>query len=106
MINTSKIKKEVLDLIFDINQWKYKNDYLGYTQTEFSENMSKKYEYLYTNSKTLFERCILGNLKIEHLDYILSMIEKVNNGGDFKKISQEVGQKMVDFYVKPVLEKK
>ena len=31
------------------------------------------------------------------------MIDKVNNGQDYQTASQEVGQKLVDVYVKPLI---
>jgi hypothetical protein len=107
MVDTQKIKTEVKGLCDDAQLWyyKYKNsNNIATAKIEFKEEMKKKYEYLYTNSSTLFERCILGELNIQQLNYILSMIEKVNSGADYKTTSTEVGQHMVDIYVKPLLE--
>ena len=106
MLDTDKIKTEVLALMEDTRIWHSRRDYIGYSKNEFSDAMASKYTYLHTNSKTLFERCIQGDLNMEYLDYIMKMIVKVNNGGDYNKVSQEVGQKMVDIYVKPMLDKK
>lgn len=106
MLDTEQIKTEVLALMEDTRTWHSRRDYFGYSKNEFSDAMSSKYTYLHTNSKTLFERCIQGDLNIGYLDYILGMIQKVNNGGDYNTVSQEVGQKMVDIYVKPMLDKK
>ena len=35
----------------------------------------------------------------------LKMLDKVNNGADYKQTSIAVGQKLVDVYVKPMLDK-
>lgn len=105
MLDTNQIKTEVLALMEDTRIWHSRRDYVGYSKTEFNDAMAIKYEYLHNNSKTLFERCIQGDLNLEYLEYILGMIIKVNNGGDYNKVSQEVGQKMVDIYVKPMLDK-
>jgi hypothetical protein len=73
---------------------------------QFVEVMKAKYEYLMTNSATLFERVMQGDLNMAQLDYMLAMIDKVNNGADYHDTSVEVGQKLVDVYVKPMLDKK
>jgi len=106
MLDTEQIKTEVLALMEDTRTWHSRRDYVGYSKNEFSDAMSIKYTYLHTNSKTLFERCIQGDLNLGYLDYILGMIQKVNGGSDYNTVSQEVGQKMVDIYVKPMLDKK
>lgn len=98
MLDTNKIKLEVINLLNDTKCSEI-ND------TLFKERMQTKYKYLYTNSSTLFDSCIKGDLNQQQLDYILTMIEKVNSGADYHKTSIEVGQQFVDVYVKPMLEK-
>jgi hypothetical protein len=106
MLDTTQIKTEVLALMEDTRKWCSQGYYIDYSKIEFSNEMSEKYIYLYTNSKTLFERCIQGDINLNYLDYILEMIQKVNSGSNYNNVSQEVGQKMVDIYVKPMLDKK
>ena len=67
--------------------------------------MKEQFNSLYENSKTLFEKCISGDLNMNEFNYMLSMLDKVNAGNDFQAVSQEVGQKLVDIYVKPLLDK-
>ena len=106
MLETKKIKNEVQRLSEDTIHWHHKRIYTDKNKEEFTTEMKSKYEYLYTNSSTLFERCIQGELNMQQLNYILSMIEKVNGGADYQTTSTEVGQFMVDVYVKPLLDNK
>lgn len=106
MLDTKQIKNEVQRLCEDTVHWHHKKIYIDKNKEEFTTEMKNKYEYLYKNSSTLFERCIQGELNIQQLNYILSMIEKVNGGADYQNTSTEVGQFMVDVYVKPLLDNK
>jgi hypothetical protein len=107
MVDTLKIKSEVMELSKETRKWQMQNgEYRGMTKEIFIELMKTKYDYLYTNSSTLFERCIMGDLNMEQFNYMLNMLDKVNAGKDFQAASQEVGQKLVDIYVKPLIENK
>jgi hypothetical protein len=106
MLDTSKLKTEVHGLGADTRAWHYKRDFRDMDREQFVEVMKVKYEYLMTNSATLFERVMQGDLNMGQLDYMLAMIDKVNNGANYHDTSVEVGQKLVDVYVKPMLDKK
>ena len=107
MTDAVKIKSEVLELSSETRKWQMQSgDYRNMTKETFIELMQPKFEYLYTNSKTLFERCIIGDLNMQQFNYILSMLDKVNAGKDYQSASQEIGQKFVDIYVKPLIENK
>lgn len=106
MLDTIKLKSEVYELGTDTRTWHSKRDFRDMNREEFVEAMKIKYEYLFTNSATLFERVMQGDLNMQQLDYMLAMIDKVNNGADYHQTSVEIGQKLVDVYVKPMLDKK
>lgn len=107
MSNPEQIRKEVLELMSDTRIWHSQREFKGLTKEQFGDQMKIKYEYLYTNSSTLFERCIMGDLNMNQFNYMISMLEKVNSGkSDYKSVSTEVGQKLVDVYVKPLLNDK
>lgn len=106
MLDTSKLKLEVNGLGADTRVWHSKREYRDMNREEFVEAMKAKYEFLFTNSVTLFERVMQGDLNMQQLDYMLLMIDKVNNGANYHDTSVEVGQKLVDVYIKPMLEKK
>ena len=104
MVDTLKIKSEVMELSKETQKWQMQNGkYQSMTKENFIEIMQNKYNYLYTNSSTLFERCVIGDLNMEQFNYMVNMIEKVNSGKDYQAVSQEVGQKLVDIYVKPLI---
>ena len=106
MVDTIILRKEVKELNDETRKWQLKRpEYREMSIETFTEEMKIKYEYLYTNSSTLFERCVKGDLNMEEFNYMVNMIEKVNAGKDYQSVSQEVGQKLVDIYVKPLIEK-
>lgn len=104
MLDTIKIRDAVNGLNKDNRDWLYKRDFRGLTREQFVAEMETKYEYLFTNSKTLFERCLKADLNMEQLEYMLNMIDRVNAGADYHSTSVEVGQKLVDVYVKPLID--
>jgi hypothetical protein len=106
MLDTIKLKMEIDSLGADTRLWHSKRDFRDMGREEFVEVMKVKHEYLFTNSATLFERVMQGDLNMQQLNYMLAMIDKVNGGADYHETSVEVGQKLVDVYVKPMLEKK
>lgn len=106
MVDTVILRKEVKELNDETRKWQLKRpEYREMSIETFTEEMKIKYEYLYTNSSTLFERCVKGDLNMEEFNYMVNMIDKVNSGKDYQAVSQEVGQKLVDIYVKPLIEK-
>ena len=106
MVDTIILRNEVAELNDETRKWQGKRpEYRDMSIETFAEQMKNKFEYLYTNSATLFERCIKGDLNMEQFNYMVNMIDKVNSGKDYQAVSQEVGQKLVDIYVKPLIEK-
>lgn len=76
-------------------------------------NFLKKYKYIEKDYNFLYNIIINNDLKngksqeLQILNFMLSKIDDVNNNKDSKKnIEVEVGQVLVDNYVKPMLEKK
>jgi hypothetical protein len=113
MLDTHKIKAEAIGLCDDTKLWYYKcennnfdnNSNIYTDKASFTELMKIKYNYLYTNSSTLFERCLVGDLNMQQFHFMLEMLDKVNSGADYQTTSTEVGQRLVDVYVKPLIEK-
>jgi len=106
MINPEQIRQEVLAIMADTRLWHSQREFKGLTKEQFIDQMKLKYEYLHSNSSTLFERCIAGDINMSQFNYMLSMLEKVKAGKDYEQVSVEVGQKLVDVYVKPMLNEK
>ena len=107
MVDTTTLCNEVSQLLDETRKWQSKrSEYRDISIELFTEQMQSRFEYLFTNSSTLFERCIKGDLNMEQFNYMISMIDKVNSGKDYHIASTEVGQKLVDIYVKPLIEDK
>ena len=98
MSNPSQINEEVLNLMSDTRIWHSQRDFKGLSREEFIDIMKTKYNYLHTNSSTLFDRCIAGDLNMDQFNYMI--------GKDYQQASTEVGQKLVDIYVSPLLNDK
>ena len=105
MVDTILLKTQVLEIMEQTRKWHAKREYQNMTREQFGEAMQNKFNFLYNNSSTLFDRCIIGDINLQQLDYMISMINKVNNGSNYQTVTQEVGQKLVDIYVKPLIEK-
>ena len=107
MVDTIIIRKEVSQLIDETHKWQVKRpEYRDISIEIFVEQMKSRFEYLFTHSSTLFERCVKGDLNMEQFNYMITMIEKVNAGKDYDVASTEIGQKLVDVYVKPLIDEK
>ena len=107
MVETSIIRREVEELLDETRKWQSKRlEYRDISIELFTEQMQSRFEYLFTNSSTLFERCIKGDLNMEQFNYMITMIDNVNSGKDYHTASTEVGQKLVDIYVKPLIQDK
>ena len=106
MSNPSKINEEVLNLMSDTRLWHSQREFKGLSREQFIDNMKIKYNYLHTNSSTLFDRCIAGDLNMDQFNYMINMLKKINEGKDYQQASTEVGQKLVDIYVSPLLNDK
>ena len=103
-IDTIKLRQEVSDICNERYQWQLQRpEYREMSVETFTEKMTQKYEYLSTKSSTLFEQCIKGDLNMEQFKYMMNKLEEVNTGKDYNTASQEVGQKLVDVYVKPLI---
>ena len=90
----------------DYNDFIGKKKFLDYSQTQFESEMEKKYTLLYNSYKTIFKQCITGNMDISVFTYMISKAKDINKN----KISEydasvSVGEKLVDTFVKPILEK-
>jgi hypothetical protein len=105
MSDIDRIKTEVIDLMQETRKWHSQREYKNLSREEFIEKMKVKFEFLYCKSSTLFNNAIAGDLNMNQLNYMLLMLKKVNEGGDYHKVSTEVGQNLVDVYVKPLLDK-
>ena len=73
---------------------------------KYESKMIEKYNYLYKNVNSIFNGCLKGEMDINVLTYMINQAKNIKNN----KISQEdasvkIGEKLVDTYVKPLIDK-
>lgn len=70
------------------------------------EALSERYEDFKKNYPVLFEKACDGSLEFEKIDYMLRMLERVQNKSTTQfDASAAVGQKLYDAYVAPRISK-
>ena len=74
------------------------------------EDKPKHFSDIYSNFKKrypmLYDMCCEKDFDITHLEYMVKMIKSMNAGSfDNETASKEVGQKMFDHFVSPILQK-
>lgn len=105
--NYDLILEQSKEIILNYNNFinkKYEN---CKTHEQFKELMCEKYDYLYNNFKTIFTQCINGNMDINLLTYMIVQIKDIEqNKISNHNASIKVGEKLVEKYVKPLINKK
>ena len=92
-----KVRKEVVE-----NQELIKND-----TEKFNELMKEKYSDFVEHYPTIYRKIVEGTLDPDKFEYMMDMLTNVKgNNISQHDASVKVGQKLVDHYVKPELEKK
>jgi len=70
------------------------------------KHFSKVYSHFQSTYPMLFDMCCSDRFDIETLKYMLNMMRKINNGNETEEsASIEVGQKIFDKYVSPIVDK-
>jgi hypothetical protein len=82
------------------------NDYSNKKRFEsFEAEMNEKYAYLKNNSVTIFNLCIKGDMNIKMLTYMIGQATELKkNNISSHDASVNVGQVLVDTFVKPKLD--
>jgi hypothetical protein len=91
-------------LLDDFKLYNNKNEFEQKTDDEFNKLMIVKYEYLYNNCLTIYNQCIENKMDMSILEYMIQQIKDIEKN----KISQhnasiKVGEKLLDKYVKPII---
>ena len=101
-LDYDRILNEVKKLNKCCNDYKNKKNYKELSDKEFENNMKNEFSYIETNLNSIFKQCISGHMDIAVLTYM------INQAKDIKKnkisnhdASVNVGQKLVDKFVKP-----
>ena len=89
-------------LLNDCKKFKNKKDFMTNSDEEFNKLMKEKYIILNTNYNTIFNQCLDGTMDMDILTYMVNQINNINKNKISKHdASVNVGQKLVDKFVKP-----
>ena len=106
MANTTLIWDEVKQIIIEKKKFDNKKSYLNLNFDQFKNKLKKKFNNLSTNFPTIFEKTINGTMDMSRLKFMLNMINKVNNNEITEhNASVQIGEKLVNEYVKPMIDK-
>lgn len=101
-----KILKEANNLLSDYNNYSNKKDFKNESYDSFKEIMIKKYEYLHNEVNSIFIQCIEGNMDIKILKFMITQAKEIQkNNISNHDASVKVGEKLVDKFIKPMLDK-
>lgn len=91
--------KEMKRCCDDHKNGKYCNDM---TDAEFLNKMETDFSYVVTNSKVIFDKVYLGNMDLTVFTYMINKAKDIKrNKVTNYDASVDVGQKLVDTFVKP-----
>ena len=105
-VNYDKLLVDIKNLHKDCKDYKNKKKYANLSQKEFEENMVKEYSYVKNNFGSIYTQCLSGHMDLNIITYMINQAKQVQKS----KISNHdasvnVGQKLVDTFIKPNLNK-
>jgi hypothetical protein len=105
-INYDKLLIDIKKLQKDCKDYTNKKKYCDLSQTEFEEKMVKDYSYIKNNFASIFTQCITGHMDLNVITYMINQAKEIQkNKLSNHDASVNVGQKLVDTYIKPNIEK-
>ena len=91
-------------LLQDHADYKSNIKFKDYTDESFKLEMIDKYIYLNTTVKSIFDLCLSGKMDLKILSYMISQIKNIKTNNISKHdASVNVGEKLVDTFIKPKL---
>jgi hypothetical protein len=94
------------NLLEDLRLYNSKNKFTNIPFDELKILMHKKYEYLHDNCLTIFTQCMENNMDISILEFMINQIKNIEKNKISKHdASIKVGEKLVEKYVKPMINK-
>lgn len=104
--NYDKILQDVKEIKNNLYKFNNKKAFTAMTFDEFKQEMTTKYNELYTSFNFIFNRVISGELDMNMFSFMINKAKSVqkNNLSSFEA-SKEVGTKLVDSFIKPKLDK-
>ena len=106
-MNYDLILSQVKELTKKYNQFINKKNYKDLSHDEFKKKMEDEYSYLNTNNKSIFTKTIEGQIDLTIFSYMVNKAKDIQkNKISNHDASVDVGQKLVDTFVKPNLPNK
>jgi hypothetical protein len=100
------VLKQAKELLNDYKDYSNKKRFKSHTYESFESEMNGKYVYLKNNSGTIFNSCIKGDMNLKVLTYMIVQAKELKkNNISNHDASVNVGQVLVDTFVKPKLDK-
>ena len=108
MCDPTAIELQITYLIQDRADYFAKRNYKELALPDFINKMKTKYDYLYTGSKTLFDKVMSGELDNPEararLQQMLALMRSIHEGKRTQKDADMIfGKVMADKYVTPIV---
>lgn len=108
MCDPTAIELQITYLIQDREDYFAKRSYKNIPLQDFISKMRSKYDYLYTGSKTLFDKVMSGELdnpeSRARLQQMLALMRSIHEGKRSQKDADMIfGKVMADKYVTPIV---
>ena len=100
------VLRQAKELLSNSKDYSNKKKFKNYTLESFEEEMNGKYGYLKNNVGTIFNSCIKGDMNLKVLNLMINQAKELKQNNISKHdASVNVGQILVDTFVKPNLDK-
>lgn len=94
------------DICEDYKKYTKKKDYKDLNYEQFRSVMEEKYKDFKNENNSIFDKCITGNMDINVLSFMINQAKQIqkNNISNYDA-SVKVGEKLVDKFIKPLINK-
>ena len=100
------VLRQAKELLSDSKDYSNKKKFKNHTAESFEDEMNGKYGYLKNNVGTIFNSCLKGDMNLKVLTYMINQAKQLKKNNISKHdASVNVGQVLVDTFVKPNLDK-
>ena len=101
-----KLLIEIKELNKECKNFKKKKSHKDLSQKEFNLKMQQKYNYINTDFNSIFQQCINDVMDIEVITYMIGKAKEIKkNKISNYDASVKVGEKLVDKFIKPHIDK-
>ena len=105
-INYDSLLAEIKTLHKKYQDFTNKKKYTNLSQEEFTKEMEKEHYMIKNNFASIFIQCVNGQMDLNVITYMINQAKNIQkNKLSNHEASVNVGQKLVDTFIKPNLEK-